>query len=202
MKEFPQNEAIKFGFESAKSNLAFFIPLLLIVFIIDNLSGATSSSLKNNPVASFILLLIFWLISMIVELGLIKISLNFVDKKKPSFSDLFSESSLVLRFIGATFLYVVIVLAGLILFIIPGVIWALQFGYYKYAIVDKNAGVLESLQISSKATKGNRWNIFKLNLLFLLINLLGIAVIFIGLFISIPTTMLASAYVYRKLVKN
>ena len=199
MKPFPRDESIKFGFNTAKANVAFFIPLLLIVFIVDNLSGTVGGYIKNNSLASFVLFIIFWLISMIAELGLVKISLKFVDKKKPSFSDLFSESSLVLRFIGATFLYFIIVAAGLILLIVPGVIWAVQFGYYKYAIVDKNAGVLESLQTSSKATKGNRRNIFKLNLLFLLINLLGVVALLIGLFVSIPTTIVASAYVYRKL---
>jgi uncharacterized membrane protein len=72
-------------------------------------------------------------------------------------------------------------------------------GFFDYLIVDKNSRIIESLKKSWEITKGSTWNLFLLYLLLGLINLLGIFALIVGLFWSIPTTMIAEAFVYRKL---
>jgi uncharacterized membrane protein len=65
--------------------------------------------------------------------------------------------------------------------------------------VDKNSRIVESLKRSWEITKGSTLNLFLLYLLLGLINLLGVFALIVGLFWSIPTTMIAEAFVYRKL---
>jgi len=83
--------------------------------------------------------------------------------------------------------------------IIPGIILSIRLSFFDYFIVDRNSKIIESLKKSWEITKGNTWNLFLLYLLLGLINFLGALALMIGLFWSIPTTMLAQAFVYRKL---
>ena len=104
------------------------------------------------------------------------------------------------KYILSLIIYGLIVLAGLILLIIPGIIWAIKFQFFGYFIVDKGLGPIESLKQSAKITKDTKWTLFLFGLLSGLINLLGALLLLVGLFATVPTTMMAKAFVYRKLL--
>ena len=84
--------------------------------------------------------------------------------------------------------------------IIPGIIWAIKFQFYDYLIIDKKLGPIEALKKSAVITKGAKGNLFVFGLLLGGINLLGAICLLIGLFAAIPTTLVAKAFVYRKLL--
>jgi uncharacterized membrane protein len=85
------------------------------------------------------------------------------------------------------------------LLIIPGIILSIRLGFFDYLIVDKDSKIIESLKRSWEITKGNVWNLFLLYILLGLINILGVFILIVGLFWSIPTTTIAKTFVYRKL---
>ncbi len=92
------------------------------------------------------------------------------------------------------------------LFVIVSVIVSIYIGirlqFYEFFIVDKNEGVISSLKKSWQITKGN---VLKLSFFLLLsagLNILGSIFFLVGLFVSIPVTMLAYAFVYRKLLNE
>ena len=87
----------------------------------------------------------------------------------------------------------------MILLIIPGIIWGIKFQFFSCFIVDKGVGPIEALKRSSVITKDAKWDLFLFNLLLILINLLGAICLLIGLFVTIPTTMVDWAFVYRRL---
>ncbi len=91
-------------------------------------------------------------------------------------------------------------MVGLILLIIPGIIWAIQFCFYDYLIVDRGFGPVDALKKSSEITKGVKLDLFVFGMLLGIINLLGFICLVVGLFVTIPTTMVAMAFVYRKLL--
>jgi len=126
--------------------------------------------------------------------------LRFCDNEKGRFADLFSQYPLFPQYIVGSILYGLIVFAGTILLIIPGIIWGIQFCFYDYFIVDKGLGPIEALKRSSAITKGVKWDLFAFFLILSGINLLGALCLLIGLFVTIPTTMVALAFVYRKLM--
>lgn len=198
-EKFSKKEAISFGWNALKSNLGFFIGLLLLLGVISWISGYFEKELKENIPLSIIVSLIFSIVNIILSIGLINISLKFADNIKAKFSDLISCSSLFFNYLAGSILYGLIVLAGFILLIIPGIIWSIKFSFFGYFIVDKKLGPVEALKRSAEITQGAKWDLFLFGILLGLINILGVICLIIGLFAAIPTTMVARAFVYRKL---
>ena len=198
--KFTLEEAISFGWKITKKNIAFFIGLLVIVFIINFIPGLISEYLNENLVGLIILInLAAWVLQVIIGMGLIKIGLNFVDGKKSEIGDLFSCVNLFIKYFLGSLLYGLIVLGGLILLIVPGVIWAIKYQFFSYYIVDKGMGPLDAIKNSGKITDGAKGTLFIFGLVLGLINLLGALALLVGLFVTIPIAMVAMAYVFRKL---
>jgi hypothetical protein len=147
----------------------------------------------------FIKLLIVLLIIMALWLGYTKITLEMYDNDTSSVRTLFSGFWKAPAAFIATIIYFAIVALGLAFFIIPGLIAFVRFGYYRHFMVDKDAGIIDSLRRSFNATKGETWNLFSLSLAMILIPLSLLPVLF---FIK-HGVYLASTAAYRKLaVKN
>lgn len=194
-------EAIKVGWEKMKKNFWFFVVLLIIIWLIQAVPAAISSVLKEKMFALYILVtLAAWVIQIIVNIGLIKITLDIFDKGSGDFKDLFSGVQMLGNFILGSLLYSLIIIGGLLLFIIPGIIWGIKYQFFAYLIVDKKLGPVEALKKSGEITKGNKGNLFLLGLLSMLINFGGMLLLVVGLLATIPTTMMAMVYAYRKLM--
>jgi len=199
-ERFKMGEAVRFGWETMKENIGFFIALLIVAFLIKSVPGAIAKFAGAEfPFISYALLLTGWIFSFIVEMGLIKISLKFCDGIKGKLDDLLSSFDILLPFIAASLLYGLIIFGGFLLLIVPSIIWGVKFSLYPYYIVDKKLGPIEALKASSSATMGVKWDLLLFCLLLGLINVAGFAVFVVGLFATIPTTMVAYAYVYRRL---
>lgn len=193
--KFSKKEAIWFGWEKTKANLRFFIKVMIIVALIYLVPGL----FKEKGIITVVASLIFWALQIIVDLGLIKISLRMHDGEKAAVSDLFSTSELVLKYLAASILYGVIIAAGFLLLVIPGIIFAIKLQFYSYFIVDKNSGPIEALKKSWAVTRGANWNLYLFALLQSGVTLLGLLALLVGLLVAVPVTSLANAYVYRKL---
>jgi uncharacterized membrane protein len=202
VKKFSKKEAISFGWNLTKTNFGFFVLLLILVAVISVVLTSIPYLAKGKSPLLFILSLVDIIVRTIITMGLIKISLKFCDNEKAKISDLFSSYPLFLKYLIGSILYVLIILGGLILLIVPGIIWAIQFQFFGYLIIDKGLGPIEALKKSSKITKGAKWDLFLLGILLVLINILGALALLVGLFITIPTTMIANAFVYRKLLSQ
>jgi uncharacterized membrane protein len=96
-------------------------------------------------------------------------------------------------------LYGLIVLGGLILLIVPGIIWGIQFQFFAYYILTEGCSPVEALKKSAAITKGSKVNLFLFGLLMALVNLAGLLCLVVGLVVTVPTTLVAMAYVFRKL---
>lgn len=198
---FSKKEAISLGFELAKKHIVFFIGILIIVVLVSMASSAIQIGLllEKQPSLYILLNVLIFIVNAIISMGLIKISLEFIDKKKPKFSNLFYVKPLV-NFILGTIIRGLITFIGFILFIVPGIIFSIRFQYVTYLIIDKNLSAVDAVKKSWNMTRGNTWNLFFFAILLFLANILGAMLILLGLFITIPLTMLATAFVYRKLL--
>jgi uncharacterized membrane protein len=198
---FSKKEAIKFGFGLTKKNILFFIGIFIIVALFSGLS----TSLKNlvnaqrEPLLYGILYVALFIINMVIGIGLIKIALDFVDGKKAKFTELFYYKPIVNYFV-ASLIQGLISLVGFILLIIPGIIFSTRLQYVSYLIVDKKLKPVDAVKKSWSITHGNTWNLFFFGILLGLINLLGLICLVVGLFVTVPLSMLAVAFVYRKLL--
>lgn len=200
-QKFSKSEALRFGWNTMKSNLGFFIGLLIVTYLICLVPSITAELLaKKAPILSIVINIAGIVLSIVIQMGLIRISLRFCNNEKGEFADLFSCFPLFFKYLAGSILYTLITWVGIILLIIPGIIWAIKFQFFHYFIVDKGVGPIEALRRSSKITKGAKWDLFLFDILLMLVNLLGAICLLIGLFATIPTTMVAMAFVYRKLL--
>jgi uncharacterized membrane protein len=88
--------------------------------------------------------------------GLTLVFLKIAHGAPAEIGDVFSGGPYFLRIIVAQVLIGLTVIFGLCLFLFPAVIFWLMFSQSTFLIVDRNAGVLESLRLSCRATWGNR----------------------------------------------
>ena len=88
---------------------------------------------------------------------------------------------------------------GFLALIIPGIILSMGLAFVPYLVVDRGLGPIEAMKESWRITKGHKWQLLLLFLALLGINLLGILALIIGIFVTVPITMLAFAHAYRTL---
>lgn len=147
----------------------------------------------------FVVVFLFKLLATYLMLGLVKVSLEFYDLHTATFKSLFMQARYLVRSFIATGLYALMVLLGLTLFIVPGIIWAIQFGFVNQLIVDKNMSIFQAFHASSDLTRRARLHLFGLFFVLYVINILASLLLGILLCFTIPLTVLAWTYAYRKL---
>jgi uncharacterized membrane protein len=141
--------------------------------------------------------LIIQVFSLYIGLGLTRIGLNLVSGKPVSVGLVVSQGDKLLRAIGATFLFMIMVCVGFLLLIVPGIYITLRYGQYMVGIVDRNLGVIDSLAYSSSLTTNNRWNVLLLGLLASIICFAGMLACGIGLIFAAPVAWLSYLVAYR-----
>lgn len=176
-RNIPIGESIAFGWSTAINNLWTWVP---VVFV-----GA----------------LLGWIpvVGALIGAGFVRISLDVYDEKDFQVGDLFSEVGKWLKFFLATVLYGLLVFAGFILCIVPGIYFAVKYLFFAYYIVEKDYGIMDSFRASGDLTEGNKLDLFVLWVLLGLINAAGAMCLLVGLFVTIPLTLMAMVFVYRGL---
>src|SRR5690606_15383795 len=86
---------------------------------------------------------------------------------------------------------------GLIGFIIGAFVVAFFLYWTQYFVVDRNMTATDAIVSSFNAIKSDGGNLFTLAVLNVLILVVGALALFVGLFVAIPVTTLASVYAYR-----
>ncbi|KYK20512.1 hypothetical protein AYK25_08840 [Thermoplasmatales archaeon SM1-50] len=202
-KDFSISDALKSGWDTMKGNFWYFVGVLIVAFVVTAVPHAIAGALQDNfPGLSFLFRIIGWIADIIIAIGLITIALKFLDGQKPEFNDLFSFQPFFWKYLGASILTGLIVVAGFILLIIPGIYWLIKFQFFGYFVVDQGCDPVEALRKSSRITQTVKWQLLGFGLLCMLINWLGAIVLLVGLFVTVPTTLIAYAVVYRKLLEQ
>lgn len=136
-------------------------------------------------------------LSILLSLGMVRIGLNLVSGKQASVGQLFGEGRKLLPAIGASILFGLMLVIGLLLLIVPGIYIALRYGQFMNAMVDRNLGVMDSLKYSSSITTNNRLNLFLLLLLSIAIAIAGLLALVVGLIFAYPVIWLSWIVAYR-----
>lgn len=190
-------DAISFGWLGFKLNVAILLLVLVVIFGI-NAGFAIITASANSGLAGFLISLASWVVSVVVGMGILRIALKITDGTTPEIADLFVFDINFVAYVVASILVTIAVLLGLVFFIIPGIMIALAWGFYGWPIVDRGALVGESINVSANITRGHRWHLLGFFVVLGLFNLLGVITIF-GWLVTVPISIIATAYVYRRL---
>ncbi len=237
-KKFSKGEAVRFGWDTMKRHLRFFVLIYLVYGAIFFIPRFVMNLVRPEAGLQFVFMfaiqITVGLLALIAALGFIRVGLKFCDNEEARIGDLFSASfSQVVKYFVATFLtgaivsigYVPLVIIGvaflmkvrilpqnlwfvglaplLTLFTLPfvvlGIIWSVRLSLYPYFIVDQGKGPIAALKSSWAVTKDSTWNLFLFGLLLGFLTFLGALAFVVGLLAVVPTTVVAHAFVYRKL---
>jgi uncharacterized membrane protein len=93
-----------------------------------------------------------------------------------------------------------VMIAGFILLVVPGVVWALKYQFFPWLIVDKNMKGREALIASGKITKGQKGKLFVFWLAEMGAAIVGVICLGVGIIPAAAIIYMASVFVYKKLV--
>lgn len=194
---FSKREAFETGWKLFKANWKLLIAVTVTTGAVSLTQGYYA---QNNQNASAVIFnFVFWLIQIVVALGYLHIALLLTAKKSAHYADLFSQYRYTIHYLIGSILYGLIVAFGLVLLIVPGLIFAIRMQLWSYFIVDRHLGPIAALKASWKVTKGSSVNLLLFDILVGLVTLVGAMLLGLGLLVAVPVTSLAMAWVYRKL---
>lgn len=199
---FSIGDALKSGWEGFKHNIWFFIVALLLAFFIEAIPGGLQAIGYKHPWLAALLGVIFVFCAIVLSMGFINATVRIADGEKARLPDLVSAFPRFWSYLGGSVLYGLIVLAGTILCVIPGIIWGIKYMFYGYFIVDEGLGPMQALKRSGEVTYGNKMNLFLLGVACGLLCFAGALALLVGLFIAIPVSLVAIASVYRVLAED
>ncbi|MBN1289480.1 MAG: hypothetical protein JXA49_07590 [Actinobacteria bacterium] len=203
-KRFDIGQAISYGWDSFKDNAGFLILTALVAMLLQGLPNSPYSAFADNSglvigfgILAFILQLA---IGVFVSMAWIRVGLKLVSREKPDFPDWYMSFDKFWNFLAGQILFGLIVLGGLILLIVPGVIWAIKYQFFGFLILDRDMDAMEAIKQSGVMTKGVKGELFLYWLAVIGVNILGLLACCVGTLVTVPVTYVAHAYVYRSLL--
>jgi len=165
------------------------------------LNYATTASTGVTVLAA-VASLVGGVIGLVIALGNFNLWIRIVDGDTVAARDVYSKYKRTWNFLLASFVYGLMVGAGYICLIVPGIYLQLRFQFYPYFIIDSNASPLTALKASWAISKGSLAELFFLGIINYFIGWIGMLCLLIGSFPAHIVQSIALAKTYRMLRKN
>jgi uncharacterized membrane protein len=134
-----------------------------------------------------------------IDLGFLRVALLIYDGGRPTYRDFLREFRYGWAFFVAKILYLLAIAAGLALLVAPGLHLALRYSMVGLAMADGERNPIRSLRHSRHMTRGHSWRLLWFFIVVFLTNVLGAIWFGTGLLVTAPMSVLAAAFVYRRL---
>jgi hypothetical protein len=199
-RQISMRHAFDFAWPTLKKRFALFAAVLLTIF-------AAWVVLEIVVIAGQRLGIVLWAVMHLaflifvagVELGLLQICRALSDGKVPEFADTFAHLPLGPKFLAAQILYLLMVVIGLLLLVVPGVYLGVRYALFGFCFADSETNLLRCFQQSAILTKGATTGLLWILVALLVLNALGASLLALGLFITVPLSVLIMTDVYRQL---
>jgi uncharacterized membrane protein len=135
----------------------------------------------DEVIATILEFVISQSVQAFLVVGLTRIYLAAARGQKTSIDMLFSGTDLFWPAFGASILFGLIILAGSVLCIVPGIFLACGLWLFCHLIVDRGVGPLNSFSLAWQYSEGNRMSSFVLGIIQIGVIILGFLALCIGL---------------------
>jgi hypothetical protein len=192
-------DAVGYGWAAFWKNIAPMIVIALIIAAV-NIGFGLLGDATGSWVGRVLLQLAAWLVGLFLALGWFRVALEITRGVPAEIGDLFKTNGYG-PYILASIVFGIGVFVGLLLLIIPGIIFAVVFGFYGFVAAERGDDVtaMETLQRAAEITRGHRWALFGLGIVLFLINVVGALLCGVGLLFTAGITIIAWAFTYRRL---
>lgn len=194
--------ALEFGWKTFRDKLLFFFIFMLIIGVPAAILGVMVQGQPWLSLSVMFLRGVAWLWKVLGMMAVILMCLSFRDKGSFDFRRTEEFQSLFVPYLIGSLLFSVILAAGMLLLIAPGVWFAVKYQFMPYLIIDKGMGPIEALNAAGDITKGYWLELGLFVLCIAGINFLGMLAFGLGLLVTVPVTFLAHAWVYRSFVPS
>ena len=202
MNTFSAGSAIRFGWETFKKRTWFFIGMTVVIGVVSWIIGAVVGALTVSSDTASVAIVAFLLnlaLSTLLNMGVIAYALKAHDApEKAEVIDLWHPQNF-LPYLGATILVFLCVVLGFVLLIVPGIIVGIMLMFTPYLVIGRNLRPIEAMKESRRITEGSKGQLFLLGIALFGLNIAGAIALLVGLFVTIPISMLAIAHAYRQL---
>lgn len=198
MKYLTVKESLSFGWEMYKKYWRLLVGIFIFIAVLSIIVGFIAE--EGNSGSSYLLNM---LLQSFVGVGVITISLAIYEKKEGiEFKTFFSRMEYFINYFIGILIYSIIIFVGLILFVIPGIIWALKYQFFGYFVVERGLSPMDAIRESGKITMGKKWFLFRLWVVLIVLNIIGALFVGVGLLVTLPLTILSTVYVYKKILEK
>ncbi len=161
--------ALEISFSILFKKLHWFIfPIILFVFAEHyeifisyfNLQEWWNNQLKDKNFI-YILISFEFVIALMARVIFTQIALNLtIENSNKNYWTFIPRFMVFLKFIIASIIYYLLIIIGFIFFVYPGIVFLLRLQFYKYYIVEYNAGIIESFKASWNITTNEKIKLF------------------------------------------
>lgn len=191
---FSRREALEFGWQRTLANAKPLLALGLVNAVLAMVSRGLTEG-RGTLLAS----LVVQVAQAAVGMAFLRVLLKLHDGQP---IDLRRVSQLLQGF--ATYLLTSLLLGllialGFVLLIVPGVWWALRYGFAPMLVVDRGLEPAQAFRESRRLTEGVKGELLAFAALACGVNLLGALALGVGVLLTVPTTGLAAVFILRRL---
>jgi hypothetical protein len=202
-------EVVSIAWERFKPNWAVVVFTYLVTLVITQVVAGVPAVLEAAGVLgaksapAIVLRLAFTALNLVVaaffQVGLTRIWLQIARGENPEFGVVFSGGDRMWACLGTLFLLGLIFGVGLLLLIVPGVIFLCGLLLSTFYVVDANMGPIAALQASWNATRGHKGNLFVLGLVAFGLAIAGFLMLCVGWLVTVPIGYIALTVAYTRI---
>lgn len=186
MKQLNIGDSLKFAFTVYQKNFTLFLTYGAVLFAINAAclhflptqpSTINPLDMLNQISILTVVILLMLFASSIVQIFYIRLGLkNFENPRAISFGEIkLASFSLIVRLVVVQLVFVLLVMLGAILFIIPGIIIALSYFFVTEVLIDQDTSAKKVFRISEKLTEGVKWSLLGYTMIIGLIGVIATA---------------------------
>lgn len=191
----------KFSFHQFKKYSSFIIGIAVTYYVLAIIPQVYLMlySPEEPSVQLQLLSVAFTVFQLFLGLGFLKILLLLTDDHYVEVADLFHNFAQFPPYLMAYLLYMIAVVLGLFLFVLPGIFIAIRFQFYPYYILEGTHSAVTALKKSYYQTENLTLELFLFGVVVVVLNILGALLFGIGIILTYPLTTMATAVVYKHL---
>src|SRR5258708_6035831 len=173
--EFSAGSCIRFGWDTFQKRPWFLIgAMLLYTLVVGVVSSALGEIGKVGAAVNVVTTIVSWVLQMFAGMGMISFLLKAHDDiANVQLAD-FWHPQPFWYYVGACLLTFLVVIGGLILLIVPGIIFGIMYSFSTYLVIDRELRPLQAMRESRRITYGHKWTLLRLGLLSGLVVILGL----------------------------
>jgi hypothetical protein len=197
---FSTSAAFKFGWRSVRSDTRTVVVLGLLTLLGSLMTNASGA--QHAAETRLIFPLLTFLVQTASSLVYLRWALAMHDGSPFDLKNWPEHLRGYLRFVLAGLLVCLGVALGMLLLIVPGVLFALRYGFASLLTVDRGLEPLAALRESARITRDLKLPLLGFAALAMLLNMAGALALGMGAVVTVPWSCAAAVYVLRRLQEH